>query len=87
MKAPSFHRGDLQQTRTVSAIPYHERLLPAFPTMKRLPQPESQEVLQQWEEIGYYVRDRSPIGLPNQLWLSTEGQSGWYERSFIPSGH
>jgi len=55
--------------------------------MKRLPQPESQEILQQWEEIGYYVRDRSPIGLPNQLWLSTEGQSGWYERSFIPSGH
>lgn len=49
----------LQQTRVASAIPYYERFLNAFPTVKRLAEADLQEVLKQWEGMGYYARARN----------------------------
>ena len=49
----------LQQTRVASAIPYYERFLDAFPTVSRLAEADLQEVLKQWEGMGYYARARN----------------------------
>lgn len=48
----------LQQTRTDQAQPYFERFMRAFPSLKRLAEASQQEVLKQWEGLGYYGRAR-----------------------------
>jgi len=48
----------LQQTRVDQAQPYFERFVEAFPTVHALAEAERDEVLQQWEGLGYYSRAR-----------------------------
>jgi A/G-specific adenine glycosylase len=48
----------LQQTQVATVIPYFERFLRAFPTLQTLAAAEEQEVLRQWEGLGYYRRAR-----------------------------
>ena len=48
----------LQQTTVVAVIPYFERFLKRFPTVKDLAQAEESEVLKLWEGLGYYRRAR-----------------------------
>ena len=48
----------LQQTQVATVIPYFERFLKHFPTLRDLAAAEEQEVLRLWEGLGYYRRAR-----------------------------
>lgn len=49
----------LQQTRVATVIPYYERFLRRFPTVRSLARAELQDVLKAWEGLGYYARARN----------------------------
>ncbi|NLO32885.1 MAG: A/G-specific adenine glycosylase [Candidatus Hydrogenedentes bacterium] len=49
----------LQQTRVDQGLPYYERFLERFPDLKSLADAEEEEVLKQWEGLGYYTRARN----------------------------
>jgi len=49
----------LQQTRVEQGMPYYTRFLDAFPTVQSLAAAAEQEVLKQWEGLGYYTRARN----------------------------
>lgn len=46
----------LQQTRVETVIPYFQRWMERFPSIKSLAQAELDEVLRAWEGLGYYQR-------------------------------
>jgi len=46
----------LQQTRVEAVVPYYERWLRRFPTVRRLATANEGEVLAAWEGLGYYRR-------------------------------
>jgi A/G-specific adenine glycosylase len=48
----------LQQTRVPVAIPYYQRFLHAFPTVKKLARAPAERVLGHWAGLGYYQRAR-----------------------------
>lgn len=49
----------LQQTRVDTVIPYYNRFIEKFPTMKTLAEAEENELLKMWEGLGYYSRARN----------------------------
>ncbi len=49
----------LQQTRVEAVIGYYERFLKAFPTVFALANAEEDQLLKQWEGLGYYSRARN----------------------------
>ena len=49
----------LQQTRVEAVIPYFEKWMRLFPTIKALAEASEQEVLNAWEGLGYYSRARN----------------------------
>lgn len=49
----------LQQTQVKTVIPYYQRWLAQFPTLKDLAIADLQTVLKAWEGLGYYVRARN----------------------------
>lgn len=49
----------LQQTRVDQGLPYYERFLQRFPTLKSLAKAQEEEVLKAWEGLGYYTRARN----------------------------
>ena len=49
----------LQQTRTETVTGYYRRFLAAFPTVQALAGADLQQVLKQWEGLGYYSRARN----------------------------
>src|SRR5687767_3153645 len=49
----------LQQTRVETVIPYFERWLELFPTVRALAESAEQNVLSAWEGLGYYSRARN----------------------------
>ncbi len=49
----------LQQTQVATVIPYFQRFLQTFPTLADLAAAPEEEVLRQWEGLGYYRRARS----------------------------
>jgi A/G-specific adenine glycosylase len=49
----------LQQTRVETAIPYYERFLVLFPTLRDLARAPLQKVLKAWAGLGYYARARN----------------------------
>ncbi|MGG6297378.1 A/G-specific adenine glycosylase [Leptolyngbya sp. AN02str] len=49
----------LQQTQVKTVIPYYERWLQAFPTVEALAAASQEQVLKQWEGLGYYARARN----------------------------
>lgn len=49
----------LQQTQVTTVIPYYERFLKAFPSVKALARADQQVVLKMWEGMGYYARARN----------------------------
>lgn len=48
----------LQQTQVVTVIPYFQRFLRRFPDVTSLAHASEQDVLRQWEGLGYYRRAR-----------------------------
>ena len=49
----------LQQTRVETVIPYYERWLERFPHVDALAEASVDDVLKQWEGLGYYSRARN----------------------------
>lgn len=49
----------LQQTRVDQVIPYFLRFMKRFPSLKSLAEASQEEVLKQWEGLGYYSRARN----------------------------
>ena len=49
----------LQQTQISTVIPYYERWLRCFPTVRALAEASLDEVLKLWEGLGYYGRARN----------------------------
>lgn len=49
----------LQQTRVETVIPYFEKWMRQFPTVRDLAEASEQEVLNAWEGLGYYSRARN----------------------------
>src|SRR6185295_2846602 len=49
----------LQQTTVSAVIPYFEKWLKAFPTVQHLAKAPLQQVLAQWQGLGYYNRARN----------------------------
>lgn len=49
----------LQQTRMETVLPYYQRWMEEFPSLKDLAQADLQEVLRLWEGLGYYSRARN----------------------------
>ncbi len=49
----------LQQTTVTAVVPYYERFLQQFPTVRKLAQANEQDVLKLWEGLGYYTRARN----------------------------
>lgn len=49
----------LQQTRMETVLPYFDRFLTAFPTIHHLAAAAEEDVLKQWEGLGYYRRARN----------------------------
>lgn len=48
----------LQQTRVNQGLPYYQRFVHAFPTVYHLAKATEEEVMQQWQGLGYYTRAR-----------------------------
>ncbi|MGJ7918936.1 A/G-specific adenine glycosylase [Neobacillus sp. LXY-4] len=49
----------LQQTRVDTVIPYYNRFIKQFPTIKTLAEADEEKVLKAWEGLGYYSRVRN----------------------------
>ena len=49
----------LQQTRVEAVIPYFEHWMARFPSIHDLAMSSEQDVLNQWEGLGYYARARN----------------------------
>jgi A/G-specific adenine glycosylase len=49
----------LQQTQVATVIPYYQKFLKAFPTIRHLAKAELSKVLKAWEGLGYYSRARN----------------------------
>lgn len=49
----------LQQTRVEQGLGYYERILKAFPTIKKLAKADDNQVFKLWEGLGYYSRCRN----------------------------
>ncbi len=49
----------LQQTQVATVIPYFNRWMKAFPSVKHLAQAKLPKVLKHWEGLGYYTRARN----------------------------
>ncbi|HHZ91275.1 TPA: A/G-specific adenine glycosylase, partial [Candidatus Poribacteria bacterium] len=49
----------LQQTQVRKVIEYYQRFLIKFPTLEQLANANLQELLKEWEGLGYYARARN----------------------------
>lgn len=57
----------LQQTRVNAVIPYYDRFLARFPTVKALAFAEEQQLLAAWAGLGYYHRARNLQSAAKQI--------------------
>ena len=67
----------LQQTQVAAVIPYYERFLKRFPTVKALAAASQDEVLQLWSGLGYYARGRNLHAAAKQI--ATDGFPASFE--------
>ena len=63
----------LQQTRVDTVIPYYERFLDWFPTIKDLANAPEEKLLKAWEGLGYYSRVRNMQKAAQQMMENHEG--------------
>lgn len=49
----------LQQTQVSAVIPYYERFMARFPTVRTLADASADDVMQHWSGLGYYARARN----------------------------
>jgi len=49
----------MQQTRVAQGLPYYEKFIQKYPTVKKLAEAQQDEILQLWQGLGYYSRARN----------------------------
>ncbi len=49
----------LQQTRVQQGLPYFQKFIRKFPTLKKLANAQNQEIMKLWQGLGYYSRARN----------------------------
>ncbi|XKG30678.1 A/G-specific adenine glycosylase [Idiomarina seosinensis] len=64
----------LQQTQVATVIPYFQRFMQRFPTVKSLAQAPLDEVLSLWTGLGYYARARNLQKAAQQVCEHYDGQ-------------
>lgn len=57
----------LQQTQVATVLPYYERFLTAFPTLRDLAAADLDDVLRLWAGLGYYARARNMHRAANMI--------------------
>jgi A/G-specific adenine glycosylase len=57
----------LQQTQVATVLPYYERFLSSFPTVRDLAAAPLDKVLKAWEGLGYYARARHLHRAANEI--------------------
>ncbi len=63
----------LQQTRVEQGMPYYERFIRQFPSIERLAEASEDEVMKQWEGLGYYSRARNMHATAKYIHLQLGG--------------
>jgi A/G-specific adenine glycosylase len=63
----------LQQTRLPVVLPYWQRWMAAFPDLASLARASEQDVLLQWQGLGYYARARRLHRAAGSLWRQSGG--------------
>lgn len=63
----------LQQTQVATVIPYYERFIQQYPTVQDLAVAPQDELMKQWEGLGYYSRARNLQAAAQQLMASYGG--------------
>ncbi|WP_254173278.1 A/G-specific adenine glycosylase [Planktothrix pseudagardhii] len=63
----------LQQTQVKTVIPYYQRWLETFPTVKDLAEADLQAVLKVWQGLGYYARARNLHACAQQIVQQYDG--------------
>lgn len=58
----------LQQTTTTAVIPYFEKFVARFPTLKSLASAQVEKVVEAWAGLGYYSRARNLHKAATLLW-------------------
>jgi A/G-specific adenine glycosylase len=64
----------LQQTRVAAVIPYYERFLARFPTVRALAEAPPEAVLRLWSGLGYYSRARNLQRAAQQIMAKHAGK-------------
>src|SRR5688572_9264450 len=49
----------LQQTRVIQGLPYYNRFVETYPTVRHLADAPQEQVLRLWQGLGYYTRARN----------------------------
>jgi A/G-specific adenine glycosylase len=62
-----------QQTRLGVMRPYYDRFLARFPTVDRLATADTDDVLKEWEGLGYYARARNLLAGAREVMASYGG--------------
>jgi A/G-specific adenine glycosylase len=57
----------LQQTQVAAVIPYYERFLKRFPSVRSLAKADEDEVLRLWSGLGYYARGRNLLHAAREI--------------------
>lgn len=60
----------LQQTQVATVLPYYERWMKRFPTLRSLAESDEQDALSLWQGLGYYRRCRLLLEGTRQVLLS-----------------
>lgn len=68
----------LQQTRVDTVIPYFNRFVDRFPSLRQLAEAPEEDVLKHWEGLGYYSRARNLQSAAREVVAQYGGQ--------VPSG-
>ncbi|NVJ86622.1 MAG: A/G-specific adenine glycosylase [Algoriphagus sp.] len=63
----------LQQTRVAQGLPYYNKFVNQYPTVRELAEAPEEEVLRLWQGLGYYSRARNLHFCAKQIWFEREG--------------
>ena len=64
----------LQQTKVDTVIPYYEKFMDHYPTIDDLAEANEQEVLKDWEGLGYYSRARNLLEAAREVVSKYDGK-------------
>jgi len=64
----------LQQTRVEQGLPYYNKFIAAFPTVKDLAKAKDETVFKLWEGLGYYSRCRNLLSTARTIVEDMDGQ-------------